>query len=232
MERVPSIPLTARIYLERQILAGSREARFLRGAYRHPLGRGLSFENALETGVAVFRGRIASEGADSWTVHLDDPPDAISALFAQGLQIGLRAEDGPMLFLTQTDALGATVDGDIVLLPPAEIVRLVMRRYARKEIDLRLDIAGVRCRTLNLAGSGVLAVCPNTLALHVGEIIQVILHLPSDPPAAATARVMRAGRDPFGSTTLALMFIQILATDRDRIVDLVASQSLPSPETR
>ena len=143
MERVPSIPLTAHIYLERQILAGSREARFLHGAYRNPLGRCLSFENALETGVAVFRGSIASEGADTWTVHLDNPPDAISALFARGVQVGLRAEDGPMLFLTQTDALGATVDGDILLLPPAEIVRLIMRRYARKEIDLRIDIAGV-----------------------------------------------------------------------------------------
>ena len=232
MERVPSIPLTARIYLERQILAASREARFLRGAYRNPLGRRLSLESALETGVAVFRCRIAIEEADTWTVHLDDPPDAISALFARGVQIGLRAEDGPMLFLTKTNALGATVDGYILLLPPTEIVRLVMRRYARKEIDLRIDIAGVRCRTLNLAGSGALAVCPNTLALHVGEIIQMLLHLPSGPPVAATARVMRAGRDPFGFTTLALMFIQILASDRNRIVDLVASQSLPSPETR
>lgn len=71
--------------------------------------------------------------------------------------------------------------------------RLTVRRYSRRDIDLRLDIA--LCRTLNVSGSGILAVCPNTLPLHVGEIVQVLLHLPSGPPVAAAARVMRAGRD-------------------------------------
>ena len=224
MEHVPSIPLGARIYLERQILAGSREARFLRGTYEHPLGRGLSLEHALETGVAVFRGRLVDKNADNWTARLDDSPDAISFLFAEGVRLGLRGEDGAVTFLAQADVLGATVDGDILLAPPSDVVRLAVRRYPRLNFDLRIDIAGVRCQTLDMSGSGTLFVCPSTLTFHVGEIVHVLLHLPSGSPIAATARVMRSGRDPFGVTKTALMFIEILASDRDRIASLVVRE--------
>lgn len=225
MERVASIPLGARVYLERQILTGSREARFLRGTYEHPLGRSLSFEHAIETGVAIFRGRLVDKKADTWTARLDDSPDAISLLFAEGLRVGLRGEDGTTTFFAQTAVLGATVDGDVFLSPPSDVMRMVVRRYPRLNVDLRLDVAGVRCQASNVSGSGALVVCPNTLSLWVGEIVHVLLHLPSGPSVAAAARVMRSGRDPFGVARTALMFVEILASDRDRIVNLVARET-------
>lgn len=174
-------------------------------------------------GVAIFRGRLEEKGSDTWTAYLDDPPQAVLVLFARGVRIGLRADDEPETLLTQADVLGSMVEGEVLLLPAGEIARLVLRRHPRRDMDLRLDIADLSYRTLNLSGSGLPTVRPNALQLPVGEIAQAGLHMPLGLLIGTSMRLMPSGRDPFGSTKTALMFIEILDSDRARIVDLAAS---------
>ena len=113
MERVASIPVGARVYLERQLQAGTREARFLQSTYSHPLGRRLALQHALRTGTAVFRGRLYGAEPSFLVVRLDEAPEAITVLFTSGLQVGMRADKGKVILAAQVAVVGSTLDGEV-----------------------------------------------------------------------------------------------------------------------
>lgn len=232
MERVTSIPVGVRVYLERQLQAGTQEARFLQGTYSHPLGHRLSLEHALRTGTALFRGRLDGVEPGFLVVRLDEAPEAITVLFTSGLEIGLRADDGKAILTAQVMVVGSTLDGEVFVRPPAEVTRIVQRAYQRGQVYLPLDLAGARCQVVNLSGSGLLAICPADIPVRASDEVLGVLHLPHDAPLDLRLRAVRLDRSPYESVQIGLMFLGITEENRDRIIAFVMSEELARQRLR